>query len=198
MLSFRTLVLSVRFCTLFPVPCPSFGVFVSLVFFLLGISLVFLSVFCFFSRILRVRKVRKVLGVFRRVARLQNEVGTKDFFRATNFLTKNAPKFSPKFLSLYLWVRKNPQNPRQNFRQISLPKIKKKSPTSFCRIARRMFFFSKRLRKRRTGIAGDFLSEVLQRILSANFSPWFLQGCRPPMAPIGAFFCTSVSPINGY
>ena len=35
------------------------------------------------------------------MARLQNEVGTKDFFRGTNFLTKNAPKFSPKFLSLY-------------------------------------------------------------------------------------------------
>ena len=36
-----------------------------------------------------------------RVARLQNEVGTKYFFRGTNFLTKNAPKFSPNFLSLY-------------------------------------------------------------------------------------------------
>ena len=36
-----------------------------------------------------------------RVARLQNEVGTKDFFRGTNFLTKNAPKFSPNILSLY-------------------------------------------------------------------------------------------------
>ena len=35
------------------------------------------------------------------MARLQNEVGTKDFFRGTNFLTKNAPKFSPKFSSLY-------------------------------------------------------------------------------------------------
>ena len=32
-----------------------------------------------------------------RVARLQNEVGTKDFFWGTNFLTKNAPKVSPKF-----------------------------------------------------------------------------------------------------
>ena len=36
-----------------------------------------------------------------KVARLQSEFCTKDFFRATNFLTKNAPKFPPKFLSLY-------------------------------------------------------------------------------------------------
>ena len=36
-----------------------------------------------------------------RAARLQNEVGTKDFFRGTNFRTKSAPKFSPIFLSLY-------------------------------------------------------------------------------------------------
>ena len=37
---------------------------------------------------------------FVKVARLQSEFCTKDFFRATNFVTKNAPKFSPKFLSL--------------------------------------------------------------------------------------------------
>ena len=35
-----------------------------------------------------------------RVARLQKEVGAKDLIRGTNFLKKNAPKFSPKFLSL--------------------------------------------------------------------------------------------------
>ena len=35
-----------------------------------------------------------------KVARLQSEFCTKDFFRATNFLTKNAPKFSLKCLSL--------------------------------------------------------------------------------------------------
>ena len=34
------------------------------------------------------------------MARLQSEFCTKDFFRATNFLTKNAPKFSPNILSL--------------------------------------------------------------------------------------------------
>ena len=39
--------------------------------------------------------------LFLKVARLQSEFCTKDFFfRATNFVTKNAPKFSPKFLSL--------------------------------------------------------------------------------------------------
>ena len=31
---------------------------------MLGVSLVFLSVFCLFSRVLRIRKVRKILGVF--------------------------------------------------------------------------------------------------------------------------------------
>ena len=36
-----------------------------------------------------------------KVARLQNEVGTRDFFRGTNFLTKNAPKFSPECSCLY-------------------------------------------------------------------------------------------------
>ena len=44
------------------------------------------------------------------MARLQNEVGTKDFFRGTNFLTKNAPKFSPMFLSLYFMGRKKSRN----------------------------------------------------------------------------------------
>ena len=34
-------------------------------------------------------------------ARLQSEVGTEDFFRGTNFLMKNAPKFCPKMFSLY-------------------------------------------------------------------------------------------------
>ena len=40
------------------------GVFVSLVFFFLGISLVFWSVFCLFIRVLRVRTARKILDVF--------------------------------------------------------------------------------------------------------------------------------------
>ena len=40
------------------------GVFVSLVFLFLGISLVFLSVFCLFTGFSRVRMVRKILGVF--------------------------------------------------------------------------------------------------------------------------------------
>ena len=37
-----------------------------------------------------------------KVARLQSEFCTKDFFRATNFVTKNAPKFSPKFLRAFV------------------------------------------------------------------------------------------------
>ena len=55
------------------------------------------------------RKILHVVGMsqdgsrehFLRVAPLQNEVGTKDLFRGTNFLTKNALKLSLKFLSLY-------------------------------------------------------------------------------------------------
>ena len=42
-----------------------FGVFVSLEFFFLGISLLFLNIFCLFYRFLRVRTVRKILGVLR-------------------------------------------------------------------------------------------------------------------------------------
>ena len=45
------------------------------------------------------------------VARLHNEVGTKYFFRGTNFLTKNAPIISPKCCSLYLVGPKIPQIP---------------------------------------------------------------------------------------
>ena len=46
-------------------PCPFFlGVFVSLVFFLLQNSLVFLSVFCLFSGLLKVHTARRILGVF--------------------------------------------------------------------------------------------------------------------------------------
>ena len=53
--------------------------------------------------------------VFVKVARLQSEFCTKDFFQATNFLTKNAPKFSPKFLSLCSVGQKNPAKFPPNF-----------------------------------------------------------------------------------
>ena len=46
-----------------------------------------------------------------KVARLQSDFCTKDFFRATDFLTKNAPKFSQKFLSLCsVGQKKSPEN----------------------------------------------------------------------------------------
>ena len=66
----------------------------------------------------------------------------KILFRATNFLTKNAPKFSTKILSLCSVDKKKiPENSLQishSIFQISLRKIKKKkSPTSFCRSAAR-------------------------------------------------------------
>ena len=65
--------------------------------------------------------------------------GTKDFFGTTNFLTKNAPKFAPKCLSLYFVGPKNPTKFPPNFPRNFLRKIKKKSPTSFCRGAVRTF-----------------------------------------------------------
>ena len=49
-----------------------------------------------------------------KMARLQSEFCTKDFFRATIFLTKNAPKFSPKCLSLCsVGQKKSPENSLQ-------------------------------------------------------------------------------------
>ena len=41
------------------------------------------------------------MGNILRVARLQNKVGTNYFFEAPIFLTKIAPKYSPKNLSLH-------------------------------------------------------------------------------------------------
>ena len=62
----------------------------------------------------------------------------KIFVRDTNFLTKNAPKFSPKCLSLCICGSgkipgKFPPNFSLNFPKRSPRKIKKKSPTSFCK-----------------------------------------------------------------
>ena len=58
--------------------------------------------------------LRKDLWHWIKVARLQSEFCTKDFFRATNFVTKNAPKFSPKFLKLCsVGQKKSPENSLQ-------------------------------------------------------------------------------------
>ena len=63
------------------------------------------------------------------VARLQSEFCSKDFFRATNFLMKNAPKFSPKFLSLssvgLKESRKIPSKFPTKFPKFPLRKMKK-------------------------------------------------------------------------
>ena len=78
-----------------------------------------------------------------KVARLQSEFCTKDFFRATNFFTKNAPKFSPKFLTeifepLFRGSEKSRKIPSKFPTEFSkFPCEKKKSPTSFCRSAGR-------------------------------------------------------------
>ena len=66
------------------------------------------------------------LFIFFRVARLQNEVGTKDVFRVTNFLTKNAPKFSPNFLSLcFVGPKKSRKIPAKFPAKLPSPKSKK-------------------------------------------------------------------------
>ena len=52
---------------------------------------------------------------FVKVARLQSEFWHERCFRATNFLTKNAPKFCPKCLSLYFVGQKNPAKFPQYF-----------------------------------------------------------------------------------
>ena len=87
-----------------------------------------------------------------KVARLQSEFCTKDFFRATNFLTKNAmlsenfpEMFDPLFCGSEKIPGKFPPNFPLNFRNFPA-KNQKKSPTSFCRSAGRTmpgkcFFF---------------------------------------------------------
>ena len=63
------------------------------------------------------------------IRRVQSEACTKNYLRATKFLTKNAPKFSPKCCAFVLWFRRNPTK--------FPPKNQENSPTSFCRRARR-------------------------------------------------------------
>ena len=75
---------------------------------------------CFDVLVLFCFPISNFFCVFFKVARLQSEFCTKDFFRATNFLTKNAPKLSPNFLSLCSVGQK--KHPR---------KIPSKFPTKF-------------------------------------------------------------------
>ena len=71
---------------------------------------------------------------------LQSEFCTKDFFWATNYLTKNAPKFPPKFLSLHSVGQKKSRNIPAKI-PTKFPKFhQKNSPTSFCRSAGRRFW----------------------------------------------------------
>ena len=70
--------------------------------------------------------IRKKAGIQNvRVARLQNEVGTKYFFRGTKCLTENAPKFPPKCLSHYFVGQKNPAKFPPNFPTKFPPKNQK-------------------------------------------------------------------------
>ena len=64
-------------------------------------------------------------------------------FWATNILTKNAPKFSPKLLSLYSVGQKNPPKFPPNFPPNFPPKILKYSLMSFCRSAGRRLLFAR-------------------------------------------------------
>ena len=76
-----------------------------------------------------------------KVARLQSEFRTKDFLLSYEFSYEKCPEISPDFFEpLFCGSEKIPLNSRQNshqISQISLRKINKISPTSFCRSARR-------------------------------------------------------------
>ena len=101
-----------------------------------------------------------------RVARLQSEFCTKDFFWATNFLTKNAPKFPPKFLSLYSVGQKNSRQIPAKFptKFLKFPcEKKKKSPTSFCRSAGRKKWLKSGFRWLKSGPYKNAWSQSLTR-----------------------------------
>ena len=71
------------------------------------------------------------------VARLQNEVGTK-YFSRHKYSDEKCSEISHKaFEPLFCGSEKVPQNSPQISCQISLPKIREYSLTSFCRRARR-------------------------------------------------------------
>ena len=78
---------------------------------------------------------------FFKVARLQSEFCTKDFLLSYEFSYEKCSESSPEIFEPLF--RKNPAKFLPNFPpnfQISLRKIKKKSPASFCRSAGRSFF----------------------------------------------------------
>ena len=74
-------------------------------------------------------RLRKRSGQFFKVARLQSEFCTKDFFLSYEFSYENCPEISPgNFEPLFCGSEKILQNSRQNshqIAQISLRKIKK-------------------------------------------------------------------------
>ena len=86
-----------------------------------------------------------------KVARLQSEFCAKDFFFELRiFLRKMLRNFPRNFWAFVLWVKKIPQkfppNFPLNFPLKSLRKIKKNSPTSFCRSAGRKHLKGKMFR----------------------------------------------------
>ena len=67
-----------------------------------------------------------------KVARLQSEFCTKDVFRATNFLTKNAPKLSPKILEpLFCGSEKNPRENSLQIFPLNFPNFPAKNQNKF-------------------------------------------------------------------
>ena len=75
------------------------------------------------------------------MSRLQNEVGTKDAFPGTNFLTKNALKLSPKFSSLFFGgSNKNPAKFPPNFPQKSPPQSQQKITDELLQERREIIF----------------------------------------------------------
>ena len=105
-------------------------------------------------------------GHILKVARLQSEFCTKDFFRATNFLSKNAPKFSPKFSSLCsVGQKKIPGKFPPNF-PLNFPNFPAKNKKKFT---------DKLLQVRRENIS-SFFSYIQTRLMCSIWASIFTAG----------------------
>ena len=96
-----------------------------------------MSCFKIGSLSLRIADAQNIVNV----ARVQSELCTKDlFFVSYEFSYEKYSEIFPEmFEPSFCASEKIPQNSRQISHQISLRKIKKKSPTSFCRSAGREY-----------------------------------------------------------
>ena len=114
------------------------------------------------------------------------------FFRGMNFLTKNAPKFPPKFSAFILWVRKIPQIPAKFPSKCPSQKSKNNSPTSFCRSTGRKNPPEKNHPKKKR-IWKSFSEQLLLStwLASQGSRQKFTRTFRKSSCERGVFFCIS-------